>query len=258
MFKRQRIEAGAHKVNNLGGHNKPTRNVATGVFLSICKIPARIASWVRRLDLGLLTNAAMLLLIIVLFLALIGRVLDIRHDDGKHSVLFSGATAEQPVEKASAVVSQPSNSSQPSPLEKKAEEKPKPVPVKKPIPVQKPTEKKIEEVKAEEKPIEEKKEEKERKTTNPRILTGDVIINGAAGDIRLGSMTEIQGNLYVQNMRYFTLPCGTRITGDLIVRNVGQLRFCGCFDIEGNIYVSANSSFGPIPSSSRLGGQVIF
>jgi hypothetical protein len=78
-------------------------------------------------------------------------------------------------------------------------------------------------------------------------------------------MTTVNGNLILQNLRIYTLPCGTRIDGDLLLRNVHQLRFCvsdqaniQSFAIRGNIYVSSNSSFGPLPKNAHLGGQVIF
>ena len=43
----------------------------------------------------------------------------------------------------------------------------------------------------------------------------------------------------------------------MFVRDVNKLQFCGDFEITGNIYVTPTSSFGPIPRSARLGGQVI-
>jgi hypothetical protein len=87
---------------------------------------------------------------------------------------------------------------------------------------------------------------------------GDVIIDGMLTGGKLPCGTTIQGNLYLQNMRRFTLPCNLRINGSLFLRNVEMLKFCGDFIITGNIYVSRNSSFGPIPRTSRLGGHVIF
>jgi hypothetical protein len=92
-----------------------------------------------------------------------------------------------------------------------------------------------------------------------KTISGDVIIDGRnARNLGLKSMGVINGNLYLQNMRGYILPCGIRINGDLLLRDVGQLKFCGCFEIAGNIYVSRNSSFGPIPKDAHLGGQVIF
>lgn len=90
-------------------------------------------------------------------------------------------------------------------------------------------------------------------------LLGDIVIDGiyitehkpVKGDI-------IKGNMIIQNMRKYTIPCGIKIDGNLILRNVGLLRFCDDLYVTGNIYVNRNSSFGPIPSTARVGGQVIF
>jgi hypothetical protein len=89
-------------------------------------------------------------------------------------------------------------------------------------------------------------------------IPGTLIVNGHGRKAKLSSMTTIGGDLILQNMRTFVLPCGTRVNGNLLLRNVRLLKFCGCFDIAGNIYVSSDSSFGPIPKDAHLGGQVIF
>jgi len=88
-------------------------------------------------------------------------------------------------------------------------------------------------------------------------IMGDVVIDSrkVAGVIEHG--TKIQGNLYLQNMRKYTLPCGVRINGNLFLRDVNMLQFCGEFTVTGNIYVSPRSAFGPIPATARLGGYVI-
>ncbi|MDR1360881.1 MAG: hypothetical protein LBJ18_01045 [Rickettsiales bacterium] len=87
---------------------------------------------------------------------------------------------------------------------------------------------------------------------------GDMVIDGQLPGQKLTAGTTIEGNVYLQNMRRYTLPCGIVIDGDLFLRDVEMLRFCGDFTITGNIYVSRRSSFGPIPTTARLGGQVIF
>lgn len=88
-------------------------------------------------------------------------------------------------------------------------------------------------------------------------LSGDVIVDMYPGAPVLMNGVNVDGNLYVQNMRKYTLPCGTVITGHLIIRNVQRLSFCGPFVVNGNIYVNRQSSFGPLPSKARIGGQVI-
>lgn len=88
-------------------------------------------------------------------------------------------------------------------------------------------------------------------------MYGDIIIDNRGDAKLLNNGTEIDGNLYLQNMRKYVLPCDIKITGNMFIRDVSMLQFCGDFEITGNIYVSPRSSFGPIPSSARLGGQVI-
>jgi hypothetical protein len=91
-----------------------------------------------------------------------------------------------------------------------------------------------------------------------RQIVGNVIIDGKNLNTRMREMTTINGNLYLQNLQTYTLPCGTKINGNLYLRNVKMLKFCGCFKVAGDIYVSRESSFGPIPKNAILGGQVIF
>ncbi|MCL2018104.1 MAG: hypothetical protein FWG80_05040 [Alphaproteobacteria bacterium] len=89
-------------------------------------------------------------------------------------------------------------------------------------------------------------------------IVGDTIIDGTHHDAQINKNTNIRGNLFLQNMRHYTLPCGLKVDGNLYLRNVNLLRFCGSFTVTGDIYVSKSSSFGPIPKNARLGGQVIF
>ncbi len=88
-------------------------------------------------------------------------------------------------------------------------------------------------------------------------MYGDIIIDNRGAAKMLNDGSEITGNLYLQNMRKYVLPCDIKITGNMFVRDVNMLQFCGDFEITGNIYVSPRSSFGPIPRSAHLGGQVI-
>lgn len=88
-------------------------------------------------------------------------------------------------------------------------------------------------------------------------LGGDVIIDTFRDATVLSNGVNINGNLFIQNMRKYTLPCGAVINGNLFIRNVEKLRFCGEFTVTGNIYVNRQSSFGPIPGNARVGGQVI-
>jgi len=88
-------------------------------------------------------------------------------------------------------------------------------------------------------------------------LYGDVIVDKYAGSPVLSNGVSVDGNLFIQNMRKYTLPCDAKITGNLFIRNVERLRFCGKFTVQGNIYVNRQSSFGPIPSGAKVGGQII-
>ncbi len=88
-------------------------------------------------------------------------------------------------------------------------------------------------------------------------LYGDVIVDKYAGAPVLSNGVNVDGNLFIQNMRKYTLPCDATITGNLFVRNVERLRFCGKFTVKGNVYVNRQSSFGPIPQDAKVGGQVI-
>jgi len=92
---------------------------------------------------------------------------------------------------------------------------------------------------------------------NDKKMYGDIIVDNRCTGAQIKNGTEIKGNLYLQDMRKYTLPCDIKIEGNLFLRDVNLLQFCGDFTVTGNIYVSPRSSFGPIPSTARLGGQVI-
>lgn len=98
--------------------------------------------------------------------------------------------------------------------------------------------------------------EKQTATKNNKFW-GDVIIDSRAAASMLQNGAQVHGNLYLQDMRKFTLPCNIHIDGNLFLRDVNMLQFCGDFVITGNIYVSPRSSFGPIPKTAHLGGHVI-
>jgi len=88
-------------------------------------------------------------------------------------------------------------------------------------------------------------------------LYGDVIVDVYPDAPVLKNGVNVDGNLYIQNMRKYTLPCDAKVTGHLFIRNVGLLQFCGRFDVSGNIYVNRQSAFGPIPQNARVGGQIV-
>ena len=86
---------------------------------------------------------------------------------------------------------------------------------------------------------------------------GDVIVDTFRSATVLSNGVKVNGNLFIQNMRKYTLPCDAVINGNLFIRNVDHLKFCGTFTVTGNIYVNRQSAFGPIPCDARVGGQVI-
>ncbi|MCQ2582072.1 MAG: hypothetical protein MJ170_03805 [Alphaproteobacteria bacterium] len=88
-------------------------------------------------------------------------------------------------------------------------------------------------------------------------IMGDTIIANRSDAIVLKPGMQVNGNLYIQNMRKYTLPCDVKINGNLFLRDLSMLQFCGRFTVTGNIYVSPRSSFGPLPNDARIGGQII-
>ena len=88
-------------------------------------------------------------------------------------------------------------------------------------------------------------------------IMGDTVIANRSDAVVLKPGMQVNGNLYIQNMRKYTLPCDVKINGNLFLRDLGMLQFCGGFTVTGNIYVSPRSSFGPLPNDARIGGQVI-
>ena len=88
-------------------------------------------------------------------------------------------------------------------------------------------------------------------------IFGDTIIDHHDMTSILSNGAHVRGNLYIQDLRKYTLPCNIVVDGNLILRDVNMLNFCGDFTVRGNIYVNPRSSFGPVPSTARIGGQVL-
>lgn len=101
-----------------------------------------------------------------------------------------------------------------------------------------------------------KNTKKQTAIQNKKIL-GDIIIDNRGSGAVLQHNAYVNGNVYLQNMHKYTLPCGTKINGNMFLRDIGLLQFCGDFTVTGNIYVSPRSSFGPIPKTARIGGYVV-
>ena len=222
-------------------------------------VPRAVWNWICGIEIGGLCNLAMLLLIIVLFSILIGQVLNMGcggRDAAKAPEIVSKARDNRDNVEVSNEAFAKTGAGQSATAEKetivlplKREPKVESI-VSAPVPA--PT------VRTASDPCRAKAKLPLAQKVREIKIDGDMIVDGEIIGSKLGAMTAINGNLYLQNMRAFTLPCGTKINGSLIIRNVRQLRFCGSFVVNGNIYVSADSSFGPIPRSAKVRGQVIF
>ena len=189
---------------------------------------ARIWSWICKLNFVALLNCTLLVAIIVLFSMLI---MDISGCNKKTVVVVANQknTAEQVV-----VTEQAAPKSVILPTKSKSEKNVNIVPIKQ----------------------NEIKITKQQIAKQGNTLMGDTVIDSRGAGTALQENTKINGNLYLQNMRKFTLPCNVTVNGNLFLRDVNLLQFCGEFTVTGNIYVSPRSSFGPVPKNARIGGYV--
>lgn len=90
-----------------------------------------------------------------------------------------------------------------------------------------------------------------------QVLGGDVIVERAPNSPVLSNGARIDGNLFIQNMNKYTIPCDVKINGHLFIRNVQKLNFCGKIKVNGNVYVNRESAFGPFPEGTKINGQII-
>ena len=90
-----------------------------------------------------------------------------------------------------------------------------------------------------------------------QVLSGDVIVERAPNSPILTNGAKIDGNLFIQNMNKYTIPCDVKINGHLFIRNVQKVNFCGKIKVNGNVYVNRESSFGPFPEGTKINGQII-
>lgn len=89
-----------------------------------------------------------------------------------------------------------------------------------------------------------------------QVMSGDVIVDNNPSSPILSNGVKINGNLIIQNMRKYTIPCDAKINGHLFVRNA-RINFCGKFTVNGNIYVNRGSAFGSLPSDAKINGQIV-
>lgn len=255
MFKKLKIKRAARRVQSTRrpAHKKNTRrstrrtfwsrvwNIICWPFRMIAKLCRRFWNWVCRLDVVGLVNITLLIAIIVLFSMLIIDIVGCRRNQI--------VVVAEPVP----VTHQVSITDAPAPRSITPRKKPT-----LPMRVDTKTNKKIEPA-INVVPVQKSDVQvvKQQTATVKNRFWGDVIIDSHGAGAMLQSGAQVNGNLYLQNMRKYTLPCDIRINGNLFLRDVNMLQFCGDFIITGNIYVSPRSSFGPIPKTARLGGHVI-
>ncbi|MDR0967868.1 MAG: hypothetical protein LBL75_03540 [Rickettsiales bacterium] len=196
-----------------------------------------VRDWVRGLDIAVLTNLALLILIIILFIILIGQATTKKCVNTPPQEIPT-IVAQRPVNNV--VITE---ASAPARINTRTPQTTIVLPLKRDMVVSQPVIRRALPV---------------RTTIQPAIkINGDVVVDGASAGKRLAQGTKINGTLILQNMRNFQLPCGVKINGNLVVRNVKNLKFCGTFSVNGNIYVGTDSAFGPIPSNARVLGQII-
>ncbi len=248
---RQKARTNAAKKSRGSKKTKPAQNFWTRAWEIICapfraikRFCVRAWDYIRKIDLIGMINLTLLVAIISLFSMLIIDLTTCNHKpivivaDNAPAIVQKNA----PVQQNDVIIRsvKPRNIAQPS------------LPLKKDTATNKFVSRPVSVVQTKKCNVVEKQTAKSGDT-----MYGDIIIDsrGAATILRDGG--KIQGNLYLQNMRKYTLPCNLRVDGNVFLRDVNMLQFCGDFTITGNIYVSPRSSFGPIPRTARLGGQVI-
>ncbi|MBD5401089.1 hypothetical protein HDR61_05120 [bacterium] len=237
----RRIKNKSHKTKsaNRAGGRKPTLlrriwDIVCWPFRMLRALMVRFWAWIRTVDLIGMINLTLLVAIIVLFLLLI---IDIIGCGKKQTVVVTDVPSVTIVaDKPQITVT---NSLAPTELVR-----PK-LPLKR-DPITRKFEKHTVSV------------AKNKCGNRPQAeIYGDVIIDRRGECPTLTDNVHIHGSLYLQNMHKYTLPCGAVIDGNLFLRDLGMLQFCGDFTVRGNIYVSPRSSFGPIPRTARIGGQII-
>ena len=218
------------KTSKIGNYCNRILNIISWPFRAIAKLFRKIWGWICKINLVGLANIALLVAIIVLFTMLI--------------MDFTACKKQQTV-----VVPQP------VPVVSKTPEVKTPaLPLATDTETNKKTEQMVRVVSVSKVEIE---IVKKQTAIHNKQFWGDVIIDNRSAGALLQNNSQVNGNLYLQNMRKYVLPCNIRINGNLFLRDVNMLQFCGDFVITGNIYVSPRSSFAPIPRTARLGGYVV-
>jgi hypothetical protein len=243
----QREPKGVTVVKKLKNSKKQT-SILRRIWNIICwpfkKIWAGLCwlwNWIAKINLVALLNFALLISIIVLFSLLI---IDLRkHANADNVEIITQKTATTEIAKTAKPVVKPRMATP---------RKVTTLPVKRDQVSRKPVAQPIQVAKVKANPV----AIKQVAIKNQSIL-GDTVIDHHDMTKVLKNGTHVRGNLYIQDLRKYTLPCDIVIDGNLFLRDVNLLNFCGDFTVRGNIYVSPRSSFGPVPSTARIGGQVL-
>lgn len=235
---RRVVASGNRPAQQSKNKNFPARiwGVICSPFKMLSRAVRNVWQWVRAIDMVGLVNVTLLVAIIVMFTILILDMLKFK----KAQVIVVPAhtvevTSDNYVTPRRKIPGRPKTTALPIKFDDAHKMKTEPVRV---VPTGAPT-------------------VKVAQDKQTKIMYGDIIIDNRGDATILHNGAHIRGNLYLQNMRKYVLPCDVRIDGNLFLRDLNMLQFCGDFTVTGNIYVSPRSSFGPIPRTARLGGQVI-
>lgn len=212
-------------------------NVICWPFRMIAKLCRRFWNWLCGINLVAMVNLALLVAIIVLFSMLIIDVVGCR----KQVVIVAKSQPTEQIVVSEAAAPRNVRPRPVLPIKVNVQTNKKEAPAVNVVPVKRA----------------EVQVAKQQTAKRNNKFMGDVIIDSRGAGAMLQNGAQVNGNLYLQNMRKYTLPCDIRINGNLFLRDVNMLQFCGDFVITGNIYVSPRSSFGPIPKTARLGGHVV-
>lgn len=239
MLKKLKLKMAARRLERANAAKSDSKKGFWSIIKNACKKSgaavkrgaARLWKWILSIDLIGLINLTLLITIIVLFSVLINNILNPRKEtvilvEGEQAYATVGITPK---------------------LSKNAKQE---MDIKITLPIKQTTRITL--------PVKKYSDYNVKAAGKRNVLYGDIVIDGEYTRKNIPNGTKISGNLYLQNMRKYSLPCDIRIDGDLYLRNVHMMRFCGDFTITGNIYVSRNSSFGAIPRTAKLGGSVIF
>jgi len=217
--------------------------VIKAIWRFICRICRAIWNWLKSIDIIGMINLTLLIIIIILFVSLIADFVRCNRCCNNH-VANRGDNVSMVSKSESNNNRKVVQRSFKTSLPLKADEKTNIKPKIKTIGVSKPQIVKELSVPAKDLP--------------QQTLSGDIVVENAPSSPILANGVKINGNLYIQNMNKYTLPCGAKINGNLFIRNVHKLYFCGPFTVNGNIYVNRESAFGSFPDGARVRGQIIF